>query len=183
MGLIKCLTVARLKRPNKGVTLVELMVVLAIIAIFAGMAFPAMQAFLLGNRLTATTNELLLAINLTRSEAVKRGARVDMVPADGASWASGWTVFIDLDNDLVPDAGEEIILTHGAVDGSFTLDSNLPQHITYQANGRTRTHGSANAWVAGTITLQSGDHERRIIINNAGRARVCNPKASSNTCG
>jgi type IV fimbrial biogenesis protein FimT len=55
---------------NKGFTLIELMVVIAVMAIIAMMAAPSFGNMLNRKKLEANTNELMLVLNQARSQAV-----------------------------------------------------------------------------------------------------------------
>ena len=165
-----------------GFTLVESMIVLAVAVILLGMAVPSFQRFLDNQRLTTAVNELHTAILLTRSEAIKRGVRVDLVAqGDPADWSQGWLVFADANVNGVADAGEEIVFRRGPITGGFTLSSTMSDnsrpYIAYDGTGRTRTNASAQAVQAGNISFsRDGTELRRIVINFLGRPRVCNPQ-------
>ncbi len=68
-----------LKRRQTGVSLVEVIVGLAILALLLGLGVPQYGIFLANARLKATTDVLVSGLSLARAEAVKRNARVDMV--------------------------------------------------------------------------------------------------------
>ncbi|MCP3661179.1 MAG: prepilin-type N-terminal cleavage/methylation domain-containing protein, partial [Gammaproteobacteria bacterium] len=73
----------------KGFTLVELMITILILAILLGFAVPSFQAMMRNNAVVAASNQLLGALLLARSEAVKREAPVTVTfPAT----ADGWVV-------------------------------------------------------------------------------------------
>lgn len=179
--------------PNspKGFTLIEMMVVLAVAAILLGIGVPSFRSLIENQRMTAVTNDFFAAINLARSEAIKRGTRVDLVPAgaDG-DWSEGWIVFVDADDDQRPDAGEQIIYTHGPVHESIAIipgfkDSpkgSPKQYIAYNGTGRTRTNANSQIPQAGSIEFKSDEQTRKISLNFLGRARVCNPGADGKGC-
>jgi type IV fimbrial biogenesis protein FimT len=75
-----------------GFTLIELMVTLAVAAILVTIAVPGMATLVQNSRTTSQTNELVSALNLARSEAVKRGRTVT-VRAEGGEFADGWCVY------------------------------------------------------------------------------------------
>jgi len=64
-----------------GVTLIELMIVLAIIAITLLMAVPSMQSLVHSNQLRTQATRLMTAMNLVRSEAIARNLPVSMCPS------------------------------------------------------------------------------------------------------
>lgn len=54
--------------------MIELIIVMAIVLVLTLIAVPSFQAITLSNRLTTTANELVGAINVARTEAIKRNA-------------------------------------------------------------------------------------------------------------
>ena len=104
----------------------ELMVTIAIAAILIGIAIPSFTSTIASNRLTTSANELVTALNLARSEAVKRGQQV-VVSKTGTNWENGWQVFVDIDRSTpakenVFDAGTDIQLrVYSALPSSYTL--------------------------------------------------------------
>jgi type IV fimbrial biogenesis protein FimT len=172
-------------RKAAGFTLVELMIVLGIAAILLTMAVPSFSALIQNLQMTTTVNDLFAAINLTRSEAIKRGTRVDLATVNPDSdWEDGWVVFVDKNANLRPDAGDEIILEHGPIRGGIEITSNLSgsarRYLSYNGTGRTRTDASRNGLLFGNFAfIVDGETRRRISINALGRPRVCNPAAES----
>ena len=65
---------------NKGFTLIELMVTIAVIAIIAGMAAPFMNNMLLNQNLNKSTNTLISVMNEARAQAVlnRQNVKVDL---------------------------------------------------------------------------------------------------------
>lgn len=76
---------------HRGFTLIELLMTLVVVAILTAVAMPAMREFGVRGNVTSATNDLVVALNLARSEAVKRGRNV-LVVATSGSWNNGWTV-------------------------------------------------------------------------------------------
>lgn len=82
---------------NGGFTLIELMVTVAIFAIIAAIAAPAMQAMVTAGRLSGASEELVTALQLARSEAIRRNAPVTVCSsADGVtcSGSGDWSRWI-----------------------------------------------------------------------------------------
>jgi len=66
----------RLSANIKGVTLIELIIVLAIIAISAAIAIPGMSGWMAKTKLNAETRKLYSVFQLARSEAIKNNQNV-----------------------------------------------------------------------------------------------------------
>lgn len=83
-----------------GFSLIELMVVVAIVAILATVSAPSFSRFMTSSRVTSATNDLVAALHLARSEAVTRNTPVSLCPGSGAvcagntDWSGGWQVVV-----------------------------------------------------------------------------------------
>lgn len=93
-------------------TLVELMVTVAVLGILAAVAVPAMNAMILGNRLAGASAEMTSALQLARSEAIRRSARVTICGTeDGEECAAtdDWSSFLVVGRDNAADEDEVIL--------------------------------------------------------------------------
>lgn len=83
------------RRHAAGFTLFELLVSVAILVILTTLAAPSFTSFIADQRVKAASFDLMAALTLARSEAIKRNATgaapVNLVPASGG-WVNGWTV-------------------------------------------------------------------------------------------
>ena len=80
--------------------MIELVMTIAIASILMSIAIPSFNSTLTRSRLTSYANDLVGALNLARSEAIRRGIQVT-VSHNGAltHWESGWKVFVDINGD------------------------------------------------------------------------------------
>lgn len=171
---------------SNGFTLLELLIALTIATILMTLVVPSFSHVLQKQRISTTVNDFFASINLARSEAIQRGARVDLVPADGADWGKGWVIFVDKNNNQRPDDGEKIIITHGPVPDGLTIkaaltDSNV-QYLAYNGTGRGRTNANSQTPQAGSFSFTLDKQVRRIKINFLGRARACDPALEPASC-
>ena len=172
------------KRPGRlqlGFTLIELMFATALLAILLGLAAPGFQQLIAKNRSETTINALMLSLNLARSEAVKRNQLVTLCKSadsltctNAGNWEQGWLVFVDLDEDGVWDAGEEIVRAEEDLQGGFTLTSTTATNwFSYRPDGSGRSSGGL---VNGTFLLcpDDGDEDKanRVVTNITGRPLV-----------
>lgn len=162
-----------------GFTLIELMVVLAVLAVTLGVALPTFATLIRDTRLGTATSDLHAAIFFTRSEAIKRGRRVTVCTsaggehcAPGVGWHAGWIIFEDGNDNGLRDPGEPLLRVGRSVSPGVNMTGNAPvrSHVSYVASGSTRA--VSGALQMGTITACADGHARRIVINAAGRPRV-----------
>jgi type IV fimbrial biogenesis protein FimT len=182
-------------RPNagrdcRGITLVELLIVLAVASVVLGSGLPTFANFIRSVKLTSATNDFFASIVMARSEAAKRRSRVAMCKsADGATcaatggWEQGWIVFHDTNNDGNRQAGEEVVWRAQALPNDVHVLGNLnvAKYLSYAPTGEAKLVGGA--FQAGTITLcnpsSSAENAREIVISSSGRPRVQKTRVDS----
>ena len=111
-------------RAQRGFTLIELLVLVAILGVVATIAVPSFSRIIESNQLTTTGNDLVGALNLARSEAVRMGAPVSLVPA--GSFTAGYRV--------VDDGGSVISEFQGAP-GSYSITRTQGGNPRFAATG------------------------------------------------
>src|SRR3569832_1171984 len=96
----------RLAALSRGFTLVELLVTISIATILVTLAVPSFSDFVKINRMITQTNDFVTALNVARSEAIRRGNRITLCKSSdgagcvsGGNWEQGWIVFVDADGD------------------------------------------------------------------------------------
>lgn len=178
------------KRQTAGFTLIELIVTISIATILASLAAPNFSRLIKENRLTAGTNELVSALILARSEALKRSnnvsicASTDQATCSGSDFSTGWVVFVNCDpvlTDGVPDAvidctgdGDStdpedinsIIKVHGPVKGMNITKTGAASYQSFNFTGRAGLNSTISVMPTGSATPS-----RQISVNRTGRVK------------
>ena len=155
-----------------GWTLIELLLVAALLGVLGALAAPALNHALVRQRVISAGNAFVGALHHARTLAIGSGARVILCPSrDGwqcvahTRWDGGWLLALDRDHDDEPDAAPVL---RGAAD---------PMLRVVSTRGRTRLRFLPTGSAAGsntTFTLcQTGfpGSARLLVISNSGRVR------------
>jgi type IV fimbrial biogenesis protein FimT len=182
-----------MKRAQAGFTILELMVVVAIVGVLMAVAVPAMGDFIRNGRITAAANDVMAALHFTRSEAIKRRQPVTLCTSANAVQANntanpnatcadsefltGWIVFVDLNQNGQREAGDTILLNHGPMNTQITAASSAdPLQVTYLMNGfALNPNGASIALCDARGNTPSGGElssARGILVSVTGRAGV-----------
>jgi type IV fimbrial biogenesis protein FimT len=167
---------------QKGFTLVELMITVAIVAVLATLAVPSFSGLLARRSVSAAMDALAADYRLARSEALKRTNFVTICRStDGAaceasagSWHDGWIVFVDADNDQAVDSTELVLRVQNAVSGVSSMQALSGAGDTRIANtfrpmGISVASGES---LVVTPTASGGAGTRLMCISNQGRFSV-----------
>ncbi len=122
----------------KGFTIVELMIVVAVVAVLAAIGLPSMRDLLKTNRMKTVSLDLYSSLTLARSEAIKRNSgSVSMIAAAGG-WQNGWSVTCV---DVAGSCGgaDVLLLSQEAVESDIALSGPAANIVTYGRDGRLTT--------------------------------------------
>lgn len=98
---------------QQGVSLIEIMIAISILSIIMFIGVPSFQNFFERSRANAASESLVSAIQLARSEALRRGTNVTLCArqeaaggavtcSPNATWSDGWLV-VDNANNVIRD--------------------------------------------------------------------------------
>jgi type IV fimbrial biogenesis protein FimT len=146
---------------QSGFTLMEALVVIAIVGIVAGLAAPNFVSFIGTMHSKSAAFDLISDLTLARSEALKRNVATSVAPLSGF-WANGWEVL----------AGGEVLRHREKLGSTLSIGGAPSTGVVFQPNGRLANTETATANVAWSITSSTaGVTGRCVIISPTGSAR------------
>jgi type IV fimbrial biogenesis protein FimT len=167
-------------RAAAGVTLVELAIALAIASLLVALAAPPWRGHIAAGELRERAEALASALAAARSEAIKRGTRVDLCPstdratcAPSGQWESGWLGFVNDTAAPGPAPGAPQFAGERGARTGITIRGNAPvaNYVSYTALGHARRRDGALQM--GTFTVcRHGQQALKVVLANSGRTRI-----------
>ncbi len=188
-------------KKNSGFTLIEIMVTLIIVGILAVVGLPSLSSFTSSGNLVSSSNELVSAIHITRSQAIKLNRKVTIcVSSDGANcllgsnkWQKGWIVFVDANDDRLSsgascsaktDINSDCLLrVHGKIDdtrfsvtGKFDHDSSDMKWLTFTSRGLPKDGSASRSGIFSICAYEKSNNNivgsRTVVLNLSGRVHI-----------
>lgn len=187
---------------QRGVTLIELMVTIAVAAIIVTIAVPSFESAINRGRLTSAANEIMAGLQTARMEAVRHNRRAGFClsktadtanpacVANNATDANGWITFLDLNRNGGYDAASDTLLRVGTVHQQVNLlaSSNIPgrSRVVFRSDGFAR-NAAGNTFLEGALdvclsTTRPPQNIRRILIGSGARISQITPDGADGTC-
>jgi type IV fimbrial biogenesis protein FimT len=160
---------------QNGITLLELLVTMAIVAVLLATAVPSFRSYVQNQELRGAAGALASDLYYARNAAVDRGARVTVCPGDARSgcrdlpaWEDGWIVFGDDNGDRRWQAEEPLLRVSPMLEGISARSSRARRQLSFFPNGSAP--GS-------NVTVRLCDdrgpaHGRQVRVSLSGRIRT-----------
>jgi type IV fimbrial biogenesis protein FimT len=162
-------------RASHGLTALDLVITLAIIALGMATALPALKEFSLNQRMKSSLATVHAGLALARNEAINHSGRVVMCPAingdecgDVGEWHEGWIIFLDRNDDREHQPDEALLGTGMKIDHHRILSSKHRTRLRFYANG-TAPGSNANLTFC---DARGAEAARQVSLSASGRIRV-----------
>lgn len=183
-----------------GMTLVELLTTMLVLAIVLGLGVPAFFNVVDNNRMAAAVNELVASVHFARSEAVKRRVSTTLCASadgvacgDGASLRDGWIVFVDGEPPAAPngtvDGADQVLQSRGPLAASITtlkVDPGVTrQYLSFGPGGFVQSLPGLQPIANVLLCDRRGDRDtgggvaagRHVLVSPTGRPQVHRQRA------
>lgn len=164
----------------RGFTLVELVIVVAILAILLAVAVPALAPLVERQRAGSAMSALSTQMQLARMAAITYRRPAVLCPSrngsacdGGTDWGLGWLLFLDMDGNHQPDAADEILRNEpvpAARSHMRLVGTTGRPRLRYLPDGR-----SAGSNLTISVCNAQGALLGAVIVNNVGRPRAFRP--------
>lgn len=163
----------------KGLTLLELLIVVAIVGILGALTVPAMGRYFEQERLRGALLSLKQELVYARSEAIRRHKDVYIVVSAGPAWCVGISLQENCDCALYDPAQSAscTVVSNGVpvlrrLAGENYPGVTLDRALDFRFNG-FRGLPYRQGSFSGTLRLNSGIYSGRVVISRIGRIKAC----------
>ena len=154
----------------RGLTALELIVVLSVVAVLAALAVPAWQDFMARHRRDILASQLTAHLALARNAALSRGRPVAL-STQGNGWHSGWRVHLDLQRNGRWDDGETVLAEHpGDSQARMTGNGAMTRYVLFDADGRPRQ--ANGSFLSGSLQVCIPSRQGVVVLVMSATGRV-----------
>lgn len=164
--------------PQKGVSLIEAMIGLAVASMLMMVGLPSYATWIQNSKIRGAAEAMLGGIQLARGEAVRRNASVNMVVDSSSSWRVSLVSTGELIQALPGAVGVNTFAVTIIPAGANTLTINSLGKVVANADG-TPSITQVEIDLPTSVLAASESRELRIVIG--GNARLCDPNVADAT--
>lgn len=169
---------------NSGFTVIEVLVVVAILGVLAALAAPSFRPIIEKWRVQQAVESMRSTLYYARSEAIKRGGRITVLKntltsecpqaSTSQEWSCGWIVFIDTNDSGTRQATEEILKTFATPTGINVMNSAASAQTRFKVDrwGQINGLGAQGFIFTPTSTGVASPHATKLCVSSGGRIQA-----------
>ncbi len=176
---------------QSGFTLVEIMIVIVILTIMAGLAVPSFQVMLQNTQIRNAAESVLSGLQRARAEAVNQNTNIEFVlgwtdvPCAGltlvtdncASWqvrsVGGGTIYTQVNRNEGSQNVSRLVTPAGS--NTITFDNTGRRLLQNDATAVGGVNPILSITFSSTVLAPADSHNLQIDISSGGAARMCDP--------
>jgi type IV fimbrial biogenesis protein FimT len=169
-------------RGQAGISLIEVLVSLGIIALLLGLGLPSFRTYLQNTQTRAAAESILNGLQTTRNESIRRNRTYEFTIHDATAWD-----ICPPDTDVYPCPSNVLMKREASESSANALSNVLPagaDTVAFNGLGRVipNANGSASLTTINVYNPQvTGAQARpmRILVLPGGAMRLCDPAVAS----
>lgn len=168
-----------MNQTQRGISLIELLIALAIAAVLLGLSLPSFASFTARSNVVASHHLLMASFAAAREAAIVERSATVLCPGDAATgcrsdgiWDSGWVLFVDRNADGKLGGADTLIRAESAPGNDLAIRSSKHRsRVTFQRNGMAQ---GSNLTVK--VCDAAGVALGGLVTSNTGRTRASTDK-------
>lgn len=162
---------------EQGFTLIELMIAITIMGIVMALAIPSYRTFIQNSRIRNAAESIQNGLQVARSEAVRRNARVQFVWGAGSGWTVGCVTATascpaTIQSRATGEGSSDSIIVTSVPPGSTTVTFNNFGAVVASATTPTQFDIDVDA----AVLPAADSRQLRVTIGTGGNSRMCDPE-------
>ncbi|SDS12830.1 type IV fimbrial biogenesis protein FimT [Pseudomonas asplenii] len=167
---------------QRGLSLVELLLVLVVVAILARLAGPSFGELIASQRRQLSAEQLALGLQTARTEAILRSQAV-VIHAINDDWSQGWRIILDLSGQGPEDDSNPMLIERqDSAHGPIVGNQHVRSFVRFSSIGAPTNDGVAG----GTLHICAGHKplsQHRVVLARTGRIRLETGEKQEALCG
>ncbi|MGV3582056.1 MAG: GspH/FimT family pseudopilin [Methylophilus sp.] len=161
-----------------GFTIIELMVVVAVMSILAGIALPSYNTWMRSIQIRNAGESIVNGLQKARGEAISRNANVKFTLGVASSWVVGCQTV----TASCPATIDSRSSNDGSKDVTVTPSPAGTTMVTFNNFGRVVANNNASASISSIdLSVVDGGKNMQVSIGLGGNAKMCDPSLTAGT--
>ena len=176
-----------MKRNQSGITLINLLIKITLVAALLATGLPAISTFFASNQANNTYYQIQTLIQFARIQSVNYRSQVLLCPTNNETdchnnWNQPLMIFVDINNDEKRNANEPLLQTKPSLSKDEQIiwkASGSNRYLRFKPDGSTRNQ---NGRLSYCLTKEDNIYAWQIIMSMSGRQRKATEEEARSQC-